>query len=380
LAGLQESVQDIVGIFIMEGPGLDVAYNDVGNAFTISLEPALKALLDNATNVNNANTLIKRDASGNFLAGLMNVGPAQTTLGSGTAGAQGGLQLKSSGAGMAAVLEIKPGAAATGGVKFATSADVPQNGALLHILGTRGTDEHERFRIANTFGAMIFFGDLFIQPGTPAGQSAGNLTISGNLSKGSGTFEIDHPLDPENKDLRHSFIESPRFLLIYDGEVSLVEGQAVVDVDEASGMSAGTFAELTRTHRIFLQNKDSFTRVRHTPIVGGQFTIIAEDANCTDSITWTVHCERNDNYIRATPISDTDGNLIVESEKPDGNLSLLEPVTLTVQADEPAPERLETEIVWELVGKGFPRHAYLTNPSTLPTRTRTVVTEVRTPE
>jgi hypothetical protein len=58
---------------------------------------------------------------------------------------------------------------------------------------------------------------------------AGNLTVSGTLQKGSGSFKIDHPLDPENKYLYHSFVESPDMKNIYDGVVQLDEqGEAEV--------------------------------------------------------------------------------------------------------------------------------------------------------
>jgi len=47
----------------------------------------------------------------------------------------------------------------------------------------------------------------------------GNLTVVGNLAKGGGTFKIDHPLDPANKYLYHSFVESPDMMNIYNGNV-----------------------------------------------------------------------------------------------------------------------------------------------------------------
>ena len=50
---------------------------------------------------------------------------------------------------------------------------------------------------------------------------SGNLSISGNLSKGGGSFKIDHPLDPANKYLYHSFVESPDMMNIYNGLVTL---------------------------------------------------------------------------------------------------------------------------------------------------------------
>jgi len=64
---------------------------------------------------------------------------------------------------------------------------------------------------------------------TPAGDltASGNLSvfsnanIVGNLTKGSGSFKIDHPLDPQSKYLYHSFVESPDMKNIYDGNVGL---------------------------------------------------------------------------------------------------------------------------------------------------------------
>jgi hypothetical protein len=47
----------------------------------------------------------------------------------------------------------------------------------------------------------------------------GNVRISGSLSKGSGSFQIDHPLDPANKYLYHSFVESPDMMNVYNGNV-----------------------------------------------------------------------------------------------------------------------------------------------------------------
>ncbi|WAC02029.1 hypothetical protein N7U66_19830 [Lacinutrix neustonica] len=43
----------------------------------------------------------------------------------------------------------------------------------------------------------------------------GDLNVTGNIAKGGGTFKIDHPLDPKNKYLVHSFVESPEMMNIY---------------------------------------------------------------------------------------------------------------------------------------------------------------------
>lgn len=46
------------------------------------------------------------------------------------------------------------------------------------------------------------------------------VQVDGLLSKGGGTFKIDHPLDPLNKFLYHSFVESPDMMNVYNGNVT----------------------------------------------------------------------------------------------------------------------------------------------------------------
>ena len=66
-----------------------------------------------------------------------------------------------------------------------------------------------------------------------AGYFSGNVNVTGSLSKGSGSFLIDHPLDPLNKTLRHNFVESPENLCLYRGKVKLDEnGQAIVKMPD----------------------------------------------------------------------------------------------------------------------------------------------------
>ena len=53
--------------------------------------------------------------------------------------------------------------------------------------------------------------------------------MGGTISKGGGSFKIDHPLDPANEYLYHSFVESPDMMNIYNGIVILDKhGKAVV--------------------------------------------------------------------------------------------------------------------------------------------------------
>lgn len=62
---------------------------------------------------------------------------------------------------------------------------------------------------------------------------SGNLAVTGTLTKGAGSFRIDHPLDPERKYLSHSFVESPDMMNVYNGNVTLdADGRATVELPE----------------------------------------------------------------------------------------------------------------------------------------------------
>lgn len=59
----------------------------------------------------------------------------------------------------------------------------------------------------------------------------GNVQVAGTLSKGGGSFRIDHPLDPKNKYLQHSFVESPDMMNVYNGNALLDQnGEALIEL------------------------------------------------------------------------------------------------------------------------------------------------------
>lgn len=69
--------------------------------------------------------------------------------------------------------------------------------------------------------------------GNYAGYFVGNAHATGTWTAGAKAFKIDHPLDPENKVLMHSCVESPDMKNIYDGVVVLdAEGAAWVEMPE----------------------------------------------------------------------------------------------------------------------------------------------------
>ena len=72
----------------------------------------------------------------------------------------------------------------------------------------------------------LFARTLSSNPNSYAGFFSGNVKVTGNLnvdgllSKGGGSFRIDHPLAPATRYLQHSFVESPDMKNIYDGVVT----------------------------------------------------------------------------------------------------------------------------------------------------------------
>ena len=89
-----------------------------------------------------------------------------------------------------------------------------------------------------------------------AGYFAGNINVTGSISKGSGSFLIDHPLDPLNKTLRHNFVESPWNMCVYPGKVKLdATGKAEVKMPEyykALVKEDEAIAQITPVGRPFL--------------------------------------------------------------------------------------------------------------------------------
>jgi len=143
----------------------------------------------------------------------------------------------------------------------------------------------------------------------------------GAMYKGSGTFRIPHPLksevEGEDWDLLHSFIEGPQCDLIYRGRATLVDGRATVSMDTKYGMTAGTFAWLTKDIQTFTSNETGWDAVKSS-FSGDTITIECQNTSSTDTISWMVVAERDDPNIKASEITDDDGNLIIErpSEPP----------------------------------------------------------------
>ena len=69
-----------------------------------------------------------------------------------------------------------------------------------------------------------------------AGWFQGRVHVNGTLSKSAGSFKIDHPLDPRQPYLSHSFVESPDMKNVYDGVVTTdAAGYATVELPDWFG-------------------------------------------------------------------------------------------------------------------------------------------------
>ena len=162
------------------------------------------------------------------------------------------------------------------------------------------------------------YGIFAVKQGTGfgyAGYFSGNVQVVGNLSKSSGSFKIDHPLDPANKYLVHSFVESPDMMNVYNGNVTTDgNGDAVISLPEY-------FDALNKDFRYQLTVIGQFAQVIVSQkISGNQFSIRTDIPNV--EVFWQVTGVRKDAYAEAHRIK-------VEPDKPIAEKGLyLHPVEL----------------------------------------------------
>jgi hypothetical protein len=144
-------------------------------------------------------------------------------------------------------------------------------------------------------------GDLGAANGLAA-EFDGAVRISGSLVKGSGSFKIDHPLDPENKYLSHSFVESPDMMNIYNGNVTTdSNGDALVQLPEY-------FAALNRDFRYQLTVIGTFAdSTIAEELTDNHFRIRTSLPNV--EVSWQVTGIRQDAYANRNRIA-------VEEDKP----------------------------------------------------------------
>jgi len=151
-------------------------------------------------------------------------------------------------------------------------------------------------------GQAANFATIFTVDASGNGFYAGNLNVTGKLTKGSGSFKIDHPLDPAKKYLSHSFVESPDMMNVYNGNITTDKrGMATVALPSY-------FEALNADFRYQLTVIGQFAQaIVQQEIKSNQFTIKTNKPGV--KVSWQVTGIRHDAYANADRIP-------VEEDKP----------------------------------------------------------------
>jgi len=170
-----------------------------------------------------------------------------------------------------------------------TFLQAPGSGATLHL---RISPNKDAMTLADSGVNTIF----------------GSLNVTGMLTKGGGSFKIDHPLDPANKYLYHSFVESPDMMNIYNGNVTTnKQGVAVV-------ILPSYFEALNRDFRYQLTVIGRFAEaIVAKEISQGRFTIKTNRPGV--KVSWQVTGIRHDAYANAHRIQVEEGKPLQEQGK-----------------------------------------------------------------
>jgi hypothetical protein len=183
-------------------------------------------------------------------------------------------------------------------------------GANVGVYGTAGSGGNGVYGIGDAFGVLgqsssssgsgggfgnSSTGDALFTYNQSGGYAAffdGNVDVDGNLSKAGGSFKIDHPLDPANKYLYHSFVESPDMMNIYNGNATTdASGSAVVTLPE-------WFETLNRDFRYQLTVMGQFSQaIVASKVANHQFTIKTDKPNV--EVSWQVTGIRQDAWANA---------------------------------------------------------------------------------
>lgn len=183
----------------------------------------------------------------------------------------------------------------TNGDGYAIQAEVNSDtmGTAL-FARTTSTDPNS---LAATFGGPVV---MSCQSGNCSAAHAlrvyGNTQVNGTLSKSAGSFRIDHPLDPENKTLSHSFVESPDMKNLYDGVATLdASGSARIELPD-------WFEALNQSFRYQLTALGAPSPGLYVSeeISGNRFAIAGGTPGAR--VSWQVTGSRHDAYAKAFPI------------------------------------------------------------------------------
>jgi hypothetical protein len=311
------------------GPVKSVGLSAPASDFTVSGSPVVSPGTLNLawkvapTSADTANAIVKRDSSGNFSAGNITAGGvlASTSVanadavqgiassGTGVVG-QGGYGVLGGGYVYGVVGQTNSGGTygvvgqgGPGGVQglgttygvfgqsFATGVGVwgESDGSD----GLHGVSHGAGAAGAAALNDMGGDGILaVVTNGGFAGFFVGDVDVDGNLSKAGGSFKIDHPLDPADKYLYHSFVESPDMMNIYNGNVTTdAQGTAIVTMPDWFEALNGDFRYQLTVIGTFAQ------AIVASEIANGSFSIKTDKPNV--KVSWQVTGVRQDAWANA---------------------------------------------------------------------------------
>ena len=125
-----------------------------------------------------------------------------------------------------------------------------------------------------------------------AGFFEGNVEITGRLTARGKAFKIDHPLDPANKYLYHSSVESPDVMNIYNGNIITdTEGNATVVLPDYFEALNGDFR-----YQLTVIGKLAQAAVA-SEIENNRFTVKTNQPNV--KVSWQVTGIRQDASVKA---------------------------------------------------------------------------------
>jgi hypothetical protein len=166
---------------------------------------------------------------------------------------------------------------------------------------TGGGSAYGLYGYANTIGGAVVpairYGVYAYATGAAtnyAGFFSGDVMISGTVAKASGTFKIDHPLDPANKYLYHSFVESPDMMNVYNGNITTdATGKATVTLPAYFEAENKDFK-----YQLTIVDETQFAQARISKKVSANTFVIATDKPNIE-VSWQVTGVRQDKYANA---------------------------------------------------------------------------------
>jgi hypothetical protein len=121
-----------------------------------------------------------------------------------------------------------------------------------------------------------------------------NFSVVGTVNANVKNFVIDHPLDPQGRQLVHACIEGPEAAVYYRGEARLHHGTAAVrlpDFFEALTRAEGRTIQLTAK----FSGDEPISALAASAVEGGAFRVRAVDGlNPRQAFFWTVTAVRAD--------------------------------------------------------------------------------------